>query len=98
MQLYAILRRNGWQSHTDLAAATGRSTQVGDEEMSYSVRWIRSYVLNEGSDKLGMLCLYEARDEEAVREHAARAGMPVDEIIPVTDTVVMRPDPQPAWL
>jgi hypothetical protein len=24
--------------------------------------------------------------------------MPVDEIVPVTDTVVMRPDPQPAWL
>ena len=98
MQLYAIIRRNGWHSHSDLATSTGRATQVGDEEMSYSVRWIRSYVLNEGSDKLGLLCLYEARDEAAVREHAERAGMPVHEIVPVTDTVVMRPDPQPAWM
>jgi hypothetical protein len=98
MQLFAILRRNGWHSPSDLAASTGRSTQVGDEEMSYSVRWIRSYVLDEGNDKLGMLCLYEARDEAAVREHAKRAGIPVREIIPVTDTLVMRPDPQPAWL
>jgi hypothetical protein len=30
---------------------------------------------------------------EAIREHASRAFLPVDEIIPVADVVVVRPDP-----
>lgn len=32
----------------------------------------------------------------AIREHASRAGLPVDEIISVADTVVVRPDPEKA--
>ncbi len=34
---------------------------------------------------------------EKIREHAGIADLPVDEIIAVADTVVVRPDPQPAW-
>jgi len=30
------------------------------------------------------------------REHASRVILPVDEIIPVADTVLVRPDPEPA--
>ena len=30
---------------------------------------------------------------EAIREHASRASLPVDEIVKVADTVVVRPDP-----
>jgi hypothetical protein len=33
---------------------------------------------------------------EAIREHASRAMLPVDEIIPVADTVLVRPDPEKA--
>jgi hypothetical protein len=33
---------------------------------------------------------------EAIREHASRAILPVDEIIPVAHTVLVRPDPEPA--
>lgn len=33
---------------------------------------------------------------EALREHASRALMAVDEIIPIADTVVVRPDPEGA--
>jgi hypothetical protein len=41
------------------------------------VVWIRSYV----SDKDGKIyCEYDAPDAEAVREHARRAGLPVDHI------------------
>jgi hypothetical protein len=29
----------------------------------------------------------------ALRKHAQAAGIPADEIIPVADTVVIRPDP-----
>jgi uncharacterized protein DUF4242 len=96
MNLYVILRRNGWQSGEELQTAAERSAQVGDEEMSDDIRWIRSYVLDEGNGAVGTVCIYEGSSAEKVREHAERAGLPADEVIPVLDTVLVRPDPQPA--
>jgi hypothetical protein len=93
MELYAIRRRNGWKSPQDLQAAAARSKQVGDEEMSTEVRWIRSYVVDEGDSALGTVCIYEAVNPEAIRKHAHRAGLPADEINHVLDTVLVRPDP-----
>jgi hypothetical protein len=93
MNLYVILRRNGWSSPGDLQAAAARSTRVGNEEMPDDIRWIRSYVLEEGQGTVGTVCIYEATSPEAIREHASRAGLPVDEIIPIADTVLVRPDP-----
>jgi hypothetical protein len=93
MDLYVILRRNGWQTGEELQAAAARSTQVGNEEMPNDVRWIRSYVLDEGDGAVGTVCVYEGTSPEAIREHASRAGLPADEIIPVLDTVLVRPDP-----
>jgi hypothetical protein len=95
MELYAILRRSGWRSGAELEQAAARSTQVGDEEMPNEVRWIRSYVLDENGGSVGTVCIYEATSPEAIRKHAAAADLPVDEIIPIADTVVVRPDPQP---
>jgi Protein of unknown function (DUF4242) len=37
--------------------------------------------------------IYQATDQEAIREHARRVGMPADEILDVADLVVIRPDP-----
>ncbi len=96
VEQYVILRRGGWGSPAELGRAGARSKQVVDEEMSGEVQWIRSYVLDEGGASVGMVCLYEATGPEAIRRHAARAGMPVDEIIRVVDAVVMRADPEPA--
>jgi hypothetical protein len=96
MQLYAIIRRNGWASGPELEAAAARSTKVGDEEMSQDIRWIRSYVLDEGNGAVGTVCIYEASSPEAIHEHASRADLPVDEIVPIADTVLVRPDPEPA--
>lgn len=96
MDTYVILRRGGWQSGTDLEEAADRSTKVGDEEMSDDVRWIRSYVLDQGGGAVGTVCVHRASSPEAIREHAKRADLPVDEIVPVVDTVVVRPDPEPA--
>jgi sporulation protein YlmC with PRC-barrel domain len=96
MNTYVILRRSGWRSPEDLQAAAERSTQVGDLEMSNDVRWIRSYVLQEDAGTVGTVCVYEASSPEAIREHASRAELPVDEIIAVADTVVVRPDPAAA--
>jgi len=93
VQLYAILRRNGWRSGEELEQAAARSTEVGNEQMPDEVRWIRSYVLDEGAGSVGTVCIYEAASPEAVRKHASLADLPVDEIIPVADTVVVRPDP-----
>src|SRR5437660_6049661 len=96
MQLYAILRRDGWRSGAELEEAAGRSTKVGDEQMPDDIRWIRSYVLQEDGGSVGTVCIYEASSPEAIRKHASLADLPVDEIIRVADTVVVRPDPTPA--
>jgi hypothetical protein len=96
MNLYAILRRQGWQSPAELEEAAARSMRVGNDDMPDEVRWIRSYVLEEGAGTVGTVCLYEATSPEAIRKHASLADLPVDEIIAVADTVVVRPDPQPA--
>ena len=96
MQMYAILRRQGWRSPSDLEAAAERSRQVGDEQMSDDIRWIRSYVLEEGGGSVGTVCIYQATSPEAIYAHARRADLPVDEVILVADTVLVRPDPEPA--
>lgn len=93
MELYAILRRNGWRTGADLEEAAARSTKVGNEDMPDDVRWIRSYVLDEGDGALGTVCIYEASSPDALRRHAAAADLPLDEIIPVANTVIVRPDP-----
>jgi hypothetical protein len=95
MQLYAIRRRDGWKTPEQLQETAGRSTDVGNE-MPNDVRWIRSYVVAEEDGSLGTICIYQAVSPEAIREHAHRVGMPADEITPVVDTVLVRPDPEPA--
>ena len=96
MNTYVILRRNGWRSPEDLKEAAARSTEIGDGQMSDDIRWIRSYVLGEESGGLGTVCVYQASSPEAIRDHAGRADLPVDEIVEVADTVIVRPDPEPA--
>ncbi len=90
MDLYVILRRDGWRSADELELAAQRSTAEGDRRGD--VRWIRSYVLEEG-EGLGTVCIYEAESEEAIRGHAEDAGLPVTDVIKVADTVIVRPDP-----
>jgi hypothetical protein len=81
-------------SGDDLETAAGRSTEEGDKSGS-GVRWIRSYVLAEGDGAVGTFCVYEADSPEAIRAHAQAADLPVDEIVPIADTVIVRPDPAP---
>jgi hypothetical protein len=96
MQTYVILRRGGWKSGEELEKAAARSSDVGDNEMSDDIRWIRSYVMAEDSGDLGTVCIYQASSPEAIRDHASRADLPVTEIVEVADTVIVRPDPEPA--
>jgi Protein of unknown function (DUF4242) len=96
MNLYATLRRNGWSSGAELEEAAKRSKQVADDHMPDDIRWIRSYVLEEGAGSVGTVCIYEATSPEAIRKHASLADLPVSEIIAIADTVIIRPDPEPA--
>jgi len=93
VKLYAIRRESGWGTPEELQAAAARSKQIGDEQMSQDIRWIRSYVVHEVDGGLGTICIYEASSPEKIREHADRVGMPATEIFEVADTVVVRPDP-----
>jgi hypothetical protein len=94
METYVILRRGGWRTADELQAAAERSTIAGDKTPE-DIRWIRSYVLAEPTGELGTVCIYQASSPEAIRDHANRSGLPVDEIVAVADTVIVRPDPVP---
>jgi hypothetical protein len=60
----------------DVLAEAGRRSVAALTDMP-EVRWIRSYV----SDVDGKIyCEYDAPSPEAIREHARRAGLPVDRI------------------
>lgn len=75
MPRYIIERTVGKLSREDLHAAGVRSNEV--IATMPGVVWIRSYV----SDVDGKIyCEYDAPDEESIREHARRAGLPVDHI------------------
>ena len=94
METYVILRRSGWRTADDLRVAAERSTVEG-ERMSDDVRWIRSYVTAETDGRVGTVCVYQAASPEAIRRHASAAELPLDEIVKVADTVLVRPDPAP---
>ena len=53
-------------------------------------------MLGEEAGGLGTACVYQASSPAAIRDHAGRADLPVDEIVEVADTVIVRPDPEPA--
>jgi len=96
MKTYVIRRERAWESADELEATAARSKQVAETDFPEDIAWIRSYVISEPGGSLGTVCIYQASDEEAVRSHASRVEMPADEILEVADTVVIRPDPQPA--
>jgi hypothetical protein len=75
MPRYIIERSVPPLSREQLEAAGRRSVEVLGGMPD--VRWIRSYV----SDIEGKIyCEYDAPSAEAIREHARRAGLPVDRI------------------
>ena len=53
--------------------------RINDDE---SVRWLYSFL---AADKRKTYCLYEAPSPDAIRRAAARAGLPADVIVEVTD-------------
>ncbi len=75
MPRYIIERSVGQLTKEELDAAGKKSNQVL-AEMKGVVR-IKSFV-SEAEGKI--YCEYDAPDQEAIREHARRAGLPADKI------------------
>lgn len=96
MPTFAIMRRNVCRTREELDEAGERSNAVRHGEMAGQMLWIRSYFFEEENGMLGTICIYEAKSADAIREHALRAEIPADEVLPVTETVVAAPDPQTA--
>jgi uncharacterized protein DUF4242 len=96
MHTYAIMRRSGWRDREDLDEAGERSNHAREVEMEGRLRWIRSYFFQEEDGTLGTICIYEAASAEDVREHARRARLPADEILPITETVINQPESESA--
>jgi hypothetical protein len=94
--VYFIRRRNFWKTAGDLEKSAAISRRVGDEEMAREVSWLRTYAVQERDGTLGTVCIYQGIDAQALSRHAARVGMPADEIIPVIGRIVFREDPQQA--
>ena len=97
-RVYRVRRSKAWRNAADLDRGAAVARRVVDEDMPQEVSWLRSYVVSEDDGTLGSVCLYQAVDPDALREHARRAGLPADEIVPVVGRVVFRDDPklQPA--
>ncbi len=79
MPRYIIERTTGTLTREEIEASGRKSNEVLTGMPG--VVWIRSYV----SDAEGKIyCEYDAPDEESIREHARRAGLPVDRISEVS--------------
>lgn len=92
MDLYVIRRRSVWADQQELEAASEKSAAVG-EEMADRVRWIRSYAVDEPDGRIGSVCIYQARNADAIREHGRRVGVPSDDFQMVRGTAVVHDDP-----
>lgn len=92
MKLFVVMRRASWTHPSDLEAAAARA-RATEQAGTHDVRWIRTYVVDEGGGKIGTVCVYQAPSAEAVWAQAKDAQLPVDEVLPVSDTVVVRADP-----
>ena len=95
MRTFVVVRRGAWTTLEDVNAARRRAANEL-ERFEEVVRWLRSYEVEEIDGTIGSICLYEAVNPEAIRQHSAAAALPVDEIMKVADVVVVRPDPAAA--
>jgi hypothetical protein len=90
VKTYVVLRRGAWRTVDDLREAAKRA-ESAVERTPDDVRWVRSYFVAESDGSVGTVCVYQATSPEAVRAHSGRAGLPVDEIVAVAETVVVEP-------
>ena len=84
MQDFLILRElDGTITRDELDAAAEQSGEALDalRDEGTGIRWVDSEVLTDDEGGItGTFCHYEAESEDAVREHADRAGLPATNV------------------
>lgn len=85
MPLYAILRNMAGLSDEEIDAAGYRAVICAIEYDG--LRWVRSFLDRQ---REMMTCLYEASNEDQVREHSRRSRISCDEVREVEEVL---PDP-----
>lgn len=81
MPIFMVEREFAGELELSAEVADGVN-RINDEA---NVRWLYSFL---SADKRKTYCLYEAPSPEAIRRAAARAGLPADVIVEVTDRVL----------
>ncbi|MFP5333390.1 MAG: DUF4242 domain-containing protein [Acidimicrobiia bacterium] len=81
MPIFMIERRYADELDATAEVVDGIN-RINDEE---GIRWLYSFL---SADKRKTYCLYEAPSPEAIKRAAARAGLPADVIIEVTDRIL----------
>ena len=80
MPIFMVERNYAEELEPSIDVADG-ITRINAEE---GVRWLYSFL---SADKRKTYCLYEAPSPEAIRTAAARAGLPADVVVEVTDRI-----------
>ena len=52
------------------------------DEMGPKIKWIHSYVVEDN-----IFCVYQAENEELLREHGKKGGFPVTKIMKIEETI-----------
>ncbi len=81
MPIFMVERNYAEELEPSLEAADGIN-RINAEE---GVRWLYSFL---SADKRKTYCLYEAPSPEAIKTAAARAGLPADVLVEVTDRLM----------
>ena len=81
MPIFMVERNYADQLEPSLEAADGINRLNAEE----GVRWLYSFL---SADRRKTYCLYESPSPEAIRSAAARAGLPADVIVEVSDRLM----------
>jgi hypothetical protein len=79
--IFMVERNYAEQLEPSFAAADGINRLNAEE----GVRWLYSFL---SADRRKTYCLYESPSPEAIRTAAARAGLPADAIVEVSDRLM----------
>jgi hypothetical protein len=87
MPRYVVERLFGKISDEDMLAAASRSDQVMQERFP-DITWDHSHLCVDGDGAITSFCVYEAPDEQMIREHSEAFGShTISRIYEVADEV-----------
>lgn len=86
-RVWLVRRRAACSGLAALKPLAAAARRIADEEMPAWLSWLTSHAVRESDGSLGLVCLYQAVDAQALQEHARRAGLPADEITAVLGRV-----------